>query len=362
MKHSHAKVIVIEDDPVWAQLISEIMIDMGLEPHVVHNLFDAQILIKNVSHSLAIVDLSLSKTDHNNSEGLLVLKALRTLDPSCRSILLTGFATVELAVETIKEYGAFSFLRKENFNRIQFQEIVNKALANKLPNYVFETNNNDFVNQMNIPISISQPLENTKFNILVIDDDAGWRSILEEILTDNNFHVRTCSGFGEAVSCLKHEDFSLAIIDLFLTNQADIFWEKTSTLTDLEGYELLKTTQYMEIPTIIVSGVSSIESVKQAYTNDIVFAFLEKQSFTRNSFIQIVNDALKNSHKEDELAELTDREREVYSFLLQGMTNKEISTKLFISTNTVKRHLKSVFSKLNVHTRSAAVAKNQSGN
>ena len=39
------------------------------------------------------------------------------------------------------------------------------------------------------------------------------------------------------------------------------------------------------------------------------------------------------------------------------MTNKEIAETLVITTNTVKRHLKAVFEKLDVHTRSAAAAK-----
>jgi len=51
------------------------------------------------------------------------------------------------------------------------------------------------------------------------------------------------------------------------------------------------------------------------------------------------------------------REREVMALVTQGMTNKEISEKLFITTNTVKRHLKAIFEKLEVHTRSAAVSK-----
>jgi len=56
------------------------------------------------------------------------------------------------------------------------------------------------------------------------------------------------------------------------------------------------------------------------------------------------------------LSVLTDREREVLDLLAQGLTNKEIAEKLVITTNTVKRHLKAIFEKLNVHTRAAATA------
>ena len=45
------------------------------------------------------------------------------------------------------------------------------------------------------------------------------------------------------------------------------------------------------------------------------------------------------------------------ALLKQGMTNKEIAEALVISENTVKRHLKAVFTKLEVNTRSAAVSR-----
>jgi hypothetical protein len=43
--------------------------------------------------------------------------------------LVDGFATVELAVSVLTEFGAFSFLRKENFNRAQFRELIHQALT-----------------------------------------------------------------------------------------------------------------------------------------------------------------------------------------------------------------------------------------
>ena len=57
------------------------------------------------------------------------------------------------------------------------------------------------------------------------------------------------------------------------------------------------------------------------------------------------------------LAVLTVREREVLALLAEGMTNKQIASVLVITPNTVKRHLKAIFEKLCVRTRSAAAAK-----
>ncbi len=52
---------------------------------------------------------------------------------------------------------------------------------------------------------------------------------------------------------------------------------------------------------------------------------------------------------------LTRREREVLSLVAEGMTNAEIAARLWISAGTVRRHLENAYSKLEVHTRIAAV-------
>jgi DNA-binding NarL/FixJ family response regulator len=51
---------------------------------------------------------------------------------------------------------------------------------------------------------------------------------------------------------------------------------------------------------------------------------------------------------------LTAREVEVLALLVRGRSNKEIAAKLFISETTVKGHLRSVFTKLNVLSRTEA--------
>ncbi|MFT4040542.1 MAG: LuxR C-terminal-related transcriptional regulator [Thermomicrobiales bacterium] len=56
---------------------------------------------------------------------------------------------------------------------------------------------------------------------------------------------------------------------------------------------------------------------------------------------------------------LTGRERVVLAHLVDGCTDREIAALLFISRRTVSKHLESVFAKLGVHSRGAAVAEAQ---
>ena len=52
---------------------------------------------------------------------------------------------------------------------------------------------------------------------------------------------------------------------------------------------------------------------------------------------------------------LSDREKEILIFLANGVSNKEMAQKLFVSENTIKFHLKNVYSKLGVANRLQAI-------
>ena len=54
---------------------------------------------------------------------------------------------------------------------------------------------------------------------------------------------------------------------------------------------------------------------------------------------------------------ISEREIEVLRLLSDGLTYQEIAQTMFVSVNTVKSHLKSIYGKLGVHNRREAVAR-----
>jgi DNA-binding NarL/FixJ family response regulator len=354
------RALIVEDNRSWQQILSEILTDAGLAVEVVDRVDAAIACLRANPHRLAVVDLSLEANDPHNQDGLRVLEAVRRQDPGCVPILLTGYATVELAVSVLTEYGVYTCLRKESFQRAEFRQWVDQALASRPARDAVAASDDGTGDALPDERAGTKIEEDTSpGQALVVEDDAGWRSILSELLSDAGYEVRLCSSYGEALGCLRRGKYAVAIVDLSLegsTMRGSNAWSGDPSAQDLEGYRLLESTRAARIPAIVVSGVASADDVERAYAEHGVYACLAKQTFQRKAFLQTLEEARMAADFGGPLDVLTAREREVLELLAQGMTNKEIAERLVITTNTVKRHLKSIYGKLDVHTRSAAAA------
>ncbi len=78
-------------------------------------------------------------------------------------------------------------------------------------------------------------------------------------------------------------------------------------------------------------------------------------SITRRLLSHFATPPTPRSEDVSLLIRLTQREREVFELLAQGLSNSEIAERLFLSEGTVKTHVNHIFEKLEVRDRTQAV-------
>jgi DNA-binding CsgD family transcriptional regulator len=97
-----------------------------------------------------------------------------------------------------------------------------------------------------------------------------------------------------------------------------------------------------------------LSSSLAAHENDI------RSKENTNMYYEILEDVISDKINKHTMVEnfsfLSPRECEVFEELLKGLTNKEMGEKLFVSENTIKQHLKNIYNKFGVQSRSQLLA------
>ena len=119
-----AKVLVVDDEITMIQITSELLRAQGHEVFPCNNVDAAAAVLDAQKPELVITDLYLEKS---KPVGLTVLAKARAMSPPPVVIVITGFATVQTAVEAMKT-GAFDYLQKP-FNLEDFKLTIQRALS-----------------------------------------------------------------------------------------------------------------------------------------------------------------------------------------------------------------------------------------
>ncbi|MEO5656467.1 MAG: response regulator transcription factor [Nitrospiria bacterium] len=151
-------------------------------------------------------------------------------------------------------------------------------------------------------------------------------------------------------------------------------------LPKVGGIDVLKEANRVdpEIVVIMLTANASFQTAVQSLRHEGAFDYLEKSKDDLPQLVDAVRLALKKwdlrcqtrwvvptsagDHRVIDMAagkerfDLSNREIDVVKYLCRGDTNKEIGEQLFISDLTVKGHLKHIYEKMGVHTRSAVVS------
>jgi len=98
--------LLVDDDEVYCEVLGNALEKRGYEVSIAHDLARALQLAEQTEPEYAVVDLRIG-----SESGLELVKQLATLDENTRIVMLTGYASVATAVESIK-LGAVHYLTK----------------------------------------------------------------------------------------------------------------------------------------------------------------------------------------------------------------------------------------------------------
>lgn len=213
---------------------------------------------------------------------------------------------------------------------------------------------------------------NTKtIRVAIVEDHSGYRAVIAE-LVEKAPGLELAGVFSElegAIDALA--DAQIVLMDIGLPG-----------MTGIEGVAAVKS-RNPSVKVIMVTNYSDDERVFQAIAAGADGYLLKKSSTAK--ILEAINDTMqggaamapfvarrileamksagplsaKNSRASEAGSKslLSIREREVLGMLVEGGNHRTIAEKLFLSPDTVRNHIRNIYEKLHVHSRSEAVAK-----
>ncbi len=116
------KLLIAEDERPLRALLFEELQDAGREIKLAANGLEALDLLKEEFFDLLITDIKMP-----GMSGIELLKEAKRLQPHLLVIIITGYATLESAIEALKE-GAYDYIRKP-FSLEELRVSVDNACA-----------------------------------------------------------------------------------------------------------------------------------------------------------------------------------------------------------------------------------------
>jgi DNA-binding NtrC family response regulator len=130
------KVLVVDDYSDWRDLLCGMLEREGLSVESAASLEEALAYIdENKDLDLVILDIRLVEAEENNEDGMRLLAEIRNRLSFTRVIMVTGYGTMETQRKAFRDFQAFDFFSKAQFDseefRRAFQEAVEQAVRDR---------------------------------------------------------------------------------------------------------------------------------------------------------------------------------------------------------------------------------------
>ena len=204
-------------------------------------------------------------------------------------------------------------------------------------------------------MNTSQPIQ-----VMLVDDHNVVRSGLATFLRayDDLELVGEAKNGREALNLCHQKKPDVILMDLMMPEMDGI----AATRAILAAYpdiKIVAMTSFEEeelVHGVLAAGAISylLKNVASEELSKAIRAAVSGRSTLSPEAARVLVQATRST--QDPLVDLTEREREVLSLVVQGHSNRQIADWLVISVATVKAHVSNILSKLQVSSRAEAIA------
>lgn len=201
--------------------------------------------------------------------------------------------------------------------------------------------------------------------VAIVEDNATLRRYLTELIggTPGYTCVCACASAEEAFVEIPKNQPEVVLMDIHLPGESGIAC--TARLREkLPELQIIMLTVYKDIKMIfqaLKAGACGYV-LKRADEKEILAAIAEVRAGGAPMTSEIARMVVRSFMEQPAVpsggaAQLSQREQEILALLAEGLSNKEIGSRLHISFGTVRTHLMHIYEKLHVRCRTEAAAK-----
>jgi len=218
----------------------------------------------------------------------------------------------------------------------------------------------------NVPVDAAVTRDTQRIRVLLVDDHPLFRAGVRQRLCEHDPDIEVV---GEAENAQEAQEMvttllpDLVLMDIAMPGESGIeitrMIKQVTPMVTVVILSLYNDVQYIEAAVQAgatgyllktVAGPELAKAVRSAYDGEAVMS----QEVSSKVFRQLLPQ-LRNGRQPVTEQQLSDREMEVLSQVARGAGNKEIAKSMQLSVRTVDSHLRSIFSKLQVTSRTEAV-------
>lgn len=190
--------------------------------------------------------------------------------------------------------------------------------------------------------------------VIVISKYSLIREGISSIITKNdNIKIQLiCKTIEEAMFTIKNNPTDIIIIDLHKENLAELNFIDEIINSNIRTKFLVL--DFQGSNDIFVKALKfGVHAYILGKSNESEIFYAINQVYNGKKYFDsyFVSNMVNGERCENNIELLTVREKEILLEISKGTNNKKIGEKLFITENTVKKHISNIFHKLNVNNR-----------